>query len=229
MSYVYSKLYDDHLGSDEMPVISREVIFAKLGEVGMKTLQSAFEFASRRRDAYIEPVHWLAQILRTDRTDLSLLVDRLALDRTDLAKDLDRALGTVRRTGSSRLDFSRDLELMIERGWISASLMFGASRIRTGHLLHGMLEQPELKRLLLEISPVFRSVAADQLAQRFLELTDGSSEVGIAAEATPLADGATPGAGKGEAPSTASRATSPLRHAPARSIPCSAATRRSAR
>ncbi len=181
-----------------MPVISREVIFAKLGEVGMRTLQSAFELASLRRDAYIEPVHWLAQILRTDRSDLAILVDRLGLDRDALAKDLERALGTVRRTGSSRLDFSRDLELMIERGWISASLMFGASRIRTAHLLHGMLEQPELKRLLLEISPVFRSVAADQLAQRFLELTDGSTEVSMAAEAASIPDGAAPGAAKGD-------------------------------
>jgi type VI secretion system protein VasG len=165
-----------------MPVISREVIFAKLGELGMRTLQSAFEFARLRRDAYLEPVHWLAQILRTDGADLPLLVDRLGLDRTRLGKDLEQALGQVRRAGSSRLDFSRDLELAIERGWISASLLFGASRIRSGHVLHGMLEQPELKRLLHDLSPEFRKVAADDLAERFASLTDGSLEAAAASE-----------------------------------------------
>ena len=138
-----------------MPVISREVIFGKLGEVGMRSLQSAFEFARLRRDAYIEPVHWLAQMLRSDGTDLPLLADRLGFDRGRLTKDLERGLSGLRRAISSRLDFSRDLELSIERGWIVASLVFGAPRIRTGHLLLGLLEQTELKRLLIAISDQF--------------------------------------------------------------------------
>jgi type VI secretion system protein VasG len=164
-----------------MPVISREVIFARLGELAMRTLQSAFELARLRRDAYLEPVHWLAQSLRTDGTDLPLLMGRLGLDRARLEQDLEAALGGVRRAGSSRLDFSRDLELAIERGWISASLLFGAARIRTGHVLHGMLEQPELKRLLHELSPEFRKIAADDLAERFAGLTDGSAEAAAVA------------------------------------------------
>ena len=171
-----------------MPVISREVIFAKLGELGMRTLQSAFELASLRRDAYLEPVHWLAQILRTEGADLPLVADRLGLDRARLEKDLERGLAALRRAGSSRLDFSRDLELAIERGWISTSLLFGAARIRTGHVLHGMLEQPELKRLLHELSGEFRKVAADDLAMRFADLTTGSIEAATAlVEETPAA------------------------------------------
>jgi type VI secretion system protein VasG len=165
-----------------MPVISREVIFGKLGEVGMRSLQGAFEFARLRRDAYLEPVHWLAHTLRTEGADLPLLADRLGLDRGRLAKDLERSLAGLRRADSSRLDFSRDLELAIERGWISASLLFGDPRIRTGHVLHGMLEQPELKRLLHDLSGEFRKVAADDLALRFAELTDGSAEAAGAAE-----------------------------------------------
>lgn len=182
-----------------MPVVSREVIFAKLGPLGMSTLQGAFELASLRRDAYLEPVHWLSQIMRTDSTDLPLLADRLGLDRARLAKDLDQGLNNLRRGGSSRLDFSRDLELAIERGWISASLMFGAGRIRTGHVLHGMLEQAELKRLLHDLSPEFRKVSADDLAQRFADLTDGSAEAATAATEPAPEAGAPAAEGGGKA------------------------------
>ncbi len=175
-----------------MPVISREVIFQKLAEVPMRALQSAYELASRRRDAYIEPAHWLTLLLRTEQADLPLVVDRLGLDRNRLEKDLDQALAGLRRSSSSGLNFSRDLQLVIERGWISASLLFGAGRIRGGHLLHGMLEEPELKRLLHELSGEFRKVAADDLALRFAELTDGSIETAALEETPPAVAGSMP-------------------------------------
>ena len=83
-----------------MPVISREVIFGKLGEVGMRSLQSAFEFARLRRDAYLEPVHWLGQMLRAEGGDLPLLVDRLGLDR---ALGPENGIEIVVRVGAFRL------------------------------------------------------------------------------------------------------------------------------
>jgi type VI secretion system protein VasG len=186
-----------------MPAITRDVVFGKLGSTAMKTLQGAFEFARMRTDAYIEPVHWLALMLRTDNSDVPLMLDRLEVSREQLTADIGRALEALRRSRSSRLDFSRDLELVIERGWISASLMFGAARIRTGHLLHGMLEQSELRRLLYDISPAFKGIDAEAVAARFQELTRGSSEEAddLAAEA-PLASAVAagePGApGRGE-------------------------------
>ena len=110
-----------------MPIISREVIFGKLGEVGMRSLQSAHDFAKRRGDAFLEPIHWLTLMLRSDGTDLPLVVDRLQLDRDRLLKDLEGGLSGLRRASSSRIDFSGELEKSIERGWISSSLLFGAA------------------------------------------------------------------------------------------------------
>ena len=159
-----------------MTTITRDVVFGKLGSVAMKTLQAAYEFARMRGDGYIEPVHWLSILLRTDGSDLPLIVDRLGAAREDLLADIERALERVRRVGSSRFDFSRDLELAIERGWISTSLVFGGARIRSGHLLHGMLEEPQLSRLLAEISGTFRTMDSTSLASRFQELTRGSTE-----------------------------------------------------
>jgi type VI secretion system protein VasG len=179
-----------------MPAISREAIFSKLGDVALRTLQSAFEFATVRRDSRIEPVHWLTLMMRTEGSDLSLIIDKLELDRPQLETDLTRALESLRRGGSSRLDFSHDLELMIERGWISASLLFGSARIRTGHLLHGMLDQPELRRLLNDISPLFRSANPDALAERFQNLTAGSvEEATLAAEPSSAVAGQPPAPG----------------------------------
>jgi len=183
-----------------MPTITRDVVFAKLGSVAMKSLQGAHEFAKTRGDGYIEPVHWLAIWLRDNESDVPLILDRLGVQREDLLADLQRALENLRRARSSRLDFSRDLELAIERGWISTSLVFGEIHVRTGHLLHGMLDQPELKRLLVEISRVFIGVDATSLSVRFQELTRGSTEEADAAPiGVPAPTSEAPASGAGSA------------------------------
>jgi type VI secretion system protein VasG len=166
-----------------MPVITRDVVFGKLGEVSMKTLQGAFEFARLRGDAYIEPAHWLAVWLRTDNCDIGCAIARLGLAQEQVCEDVEAGLERLRRSRSSRLDFSGDLELVIERGWISASLMFGASRMRTGHLLHGMLNHPELRRLLRDLSPSLGGIEPEAFANRFGELTRGSIEEASETEA----------------------------------------------
>ena len=65
---------------------------------------------------------------------------------------MSRTLERIRKGGTAMLDFSEHVDRAIERGWIVASLVFGAGRIRTGHLVLGMLDETELTRLLLAIS-----------------------------------------------------------------------------
>ena len=195
----------------------------------MRSLQSAFEFARLARgDAYIEPVHWLAQILRSRRHRSTAPWWTVSLrPRTASPRISSAALGTAPRGCLVALDFSRDLELLIERGWISASLLFGASRIRTGHLLHGMLEQPELKRLLhrylarLPRSRRRRAGAALPGADR------GSSEDAAASAAgEPHRSRRCAGRRRGrKRPRPLHDRPHRRRRAPASSIPCSAATR----
>ncbi|HYZ21966.1 MAG TPA: Clp protease N-terminal domain-containing protein, partial [Rhodopila sp.] len=182
-----------------MTTITRDVVFAKLGPAALKSLQRAHEFAKTRGDSYIEPVHWLAVWLNDADGDVPLILDRLGVQREALLSDLQAALGRLRRSRSSRLDFSTDLELVIERGWIATSLVFGDARIRTGHLLHGMLDSPELKRLLASLSTVFVSFDATTIAARFQELTRGSGEESEVALVAPveLAPQASAGSGSG--------------------------------
>jgi type VI secretion system protein VasG len=161
-----------------MATITREVVFAKLGTFAMKSLQRAHDFAKTRGDSYIEPVHWLAVWLNDNEGDVPLILDRLGVQRETLLSDVQNSLSRLRHSRSSRLDFSDELELAIERGWISTSLVFGDARVRTGHLLHGMLDRPELKRLLASLSTAFIPVDATVIAVRFQDLTRGSSEEG---------------------------------------------------
>ena len=104
------------------------------------------------------------------------LLDRLGIRREPLQSDIARALEGLRQTRSSRLDFSSDLLLAVERGWISASLIFGAAAYphRPSPAWHAGLAGAA--RLLVDISGSFRTLDAADLAERFQELTRGSVE-----------------------------------------------------
>ena len=67
-----------------------------------------------------------------------------------------------------------------ERAWVWATLKFGDSQIRTGHVLLAMLKTPALQNVLLAMSREFDKIKADQLADDFEQIVAGSPEGALA-------------------------------------------------
>jgi type VI secretion system protein VasG len=165
-----------------MTGINREAVFSKLNPLAYRALESAYQFARTRGDAYVELHHWLKQILMLPDSDLTRIVRAFGIDHARLAADMDKALEQIRRGGTSLLDFSHHIDLAVERGWIAASLWHGGQRIRTAHLMIGMLDEETLQRTLFAISPQFRQIRLDELRTELRAITDGSPEATAADE-----------------------------------------------
>src|SRR3954469_5605871 len=156
--------------------IRRDAVYTKLDPVPFRALESAFQLARTRGDAYVELAHWLNQILMQPDSDLHRIVGAFGIDHARLAADMSRTLERIRKGGSAMLDFSEHVDRAIERGWIVASLVFGAGRIRTGHLVLGLLDETEPKRRLVAISDQFRKLDAERLGRDLQQIVDGSPE-----------------------------------------------------
>src|SRR6185436_20733154 len=63
-----------------------------------------------------------------------------------------------------------------ERGWVYGTLMFGESRVRSGHLVVGMLKTPSLRNALIAISRQFEKIKSDTLTEEFAKIVNGSPE-----------------------------------------------------
>ena len=109
-------------------------------------------------------------------SDLHRIVGAFGIDHARLAADMSHTLERIRKGGSAMLDFSEHVDRAIERGWIVASLVFGAGRIRTGHLVLGLLDETELTRLLIAISDQFRKLDAERLGRDLQQIVAGSPE-----------------------------------------------------
>jgi type VI secretion system protein VasG len=159
-----------------MSEINRASLFGKLNSLAYKAIEGATVFCKLRGNPYVELVHWIQQILQTPDSDLHRIIRHFEIDQSRLAKDITDALDRLPRGATSISDLSSHVESAVERGWVYATLMFGESRVRTGHLLIGMLKTPSLRNALVGMSRQFDQLKADTLTEDFARIVNGSPE-----------------------------------------------------
>jgi type VI secretion system protein VasG len=179
-----------------MTEISRVALFGKLDRLAYQAIEGAAVFCKMRGNPYVEVVHWIAQILNAQDSDVLRIVQHYKLDTSKIAADMQKALDALPRGASSISDISEHVSDTVERAWVYGSLMYSAGKVRTGHLILGMLKTPRLQRILVGISPEFGKINADDLADNFHKITDGSVEDAQANEGG-VGGGAEPGEASG--------------------------------
>jgi type VI secretion system protein VasG len=164
-----------------MSEISRSALFGKLNSLAYKAIEGATVFCKLRGNPYVELVHWLQQIIHTPDSDVHRILKHFEVDPSRLAKDVTDTLDRLPRGATSISDLSAHVESAVERGWVYATLMFGDSQVRTGHLVVGMLKTPSLRNALVAISRQFEAIKTDTLTEDFLRIVNGSPEERLSA------------------------------------------------
>jgi type VI secretion system protein VasG len=84
---------------------------------------------------------------------------------------------------------------LLDRGWHYATLFFGETQIRTGHILVGALQSRELARAFANASPEFAKVSIDLLTSEHRKIWAGSEEENLRPmDGSGLVAAGTPGA-----------------------------------
>jgi len=164
-----------------MSEIKRSVLFGKLDSLAYQAIDGAVRLCKLRGNPYVELVHWVDQILQTQDSDLHRIVRRFEIDPSRLSKDMTAALDRLPRGATSISDLSPHIWDTVERGWVYSTLMFGASYIRTGHLLIAMLKEAPLRSVLVGMSRQFEAIKLEALTDEFGRIVGGSPEDASAA------------------------------------------------
>jgi type VI secretion system protein VasG len=189
-----------------MPDISLEAVTGKLNRVGYDAFIQALRHAKGAGNRNIEMAHWLFHILQNERADLALVADRFKLDRARLMTDIGRMIEGFRKNETEMPGVANTVIDALDRGWHYATLFFGETQIRTGHILVAMLKSIELRRALVRVSQEFEKINIDALTSEHRSIFANSEEEtlrpmdgsGLRAAGTP---GATDAAGpKGTTP-----------------------------
>jgi len=172
-----------------MSEIKRSTLFGKLNTVAFKAVEAATVLCKKRGNPYVELAHWVAELLAVVDGDFQTAAVHFGCDFGRLNADLNRSLDRLPRGATAIADFSPHLDEAVEHGWTYASLVFGEMRIRTGHILLGILKTPTLKNVLLGMSAEFGRIKADVLAEEFTARLTRSKENGLTASQSGFAPG----------------------------------------
>jgi type VI secretion system protein VasG len=177
-----------------MTEISRAALFGRLAPGALRAIETATGFCRMRGNPYVELAHWLHILVQDQDNDVAAIRTAFGIDDARLTKDLVAALDRLPRGATALQDFSPQIVEAIEQGWMYASLLFEAARVRSGHLLFAMLKTPTLRGILIQTSPEWGKIGVERLGTEFVTITAASSEAREAALVRPTEPGP-PGAG----------------------------------
>src|SRR5690606_7768904 len=144
-----------------MAEINLEAIAGKLNRVGYDAFIQALRHAKGAGNRNLELAHLLLHVMQMEGTDTALTLDHFKLDRGKLMADLGRAVESFRKNETEMPNVARPVWNLFERGWINATLLFGETQIRTGHLLVAALQEPDLHRALTGLSKELSKINVD--------------------------------------------------------------------
>jgi type VI secretion system protein VasG len=159
-----------------MTDISLEAVAGKLNRVGYEALFKALRQAKGAGNRNVELAHWLAHVLHDDRTDIALTADHFGLDRNKLVTDINAAISGFRKNETEMPTVSNTMMDLLDRGWHYATLFFGETQVRTGHVLVGAMQSRDLDRALKNVSSEFRKMSVDVLTGEYRKIWATSEE-----------------------------------------------------
>jgi len=181
-----------------MPDISLEAVTGKLNRLGYEAFIQALRHAKGAGNRNVELAHWLFHILQNERSDVAIVADRFKVDRAKLMTDITVIIDGFRKNETEMPGVSNSVIDALDRGWHYATLFFGETQIRTGHILVASLKSLDLRRSLLHVSQEFSKINADVLTSEHRSILASSNEENLRPmDGSGLQAAGTPGAEAG--------------------------------
>ncbi len=159
-----------------MADISLEVVTGKLNRIGYDAFMQALRHAKGAGHRNLELAHRMLKIQQMDRTDVALTADHFKLDRARLLLDVGGVVSGFAMNKTEMPGISENVVDALDRGWHYATLLFGETQIRTGHILAAALKDLKLQRSLLAMSKEFGRIDIDVLTGEHGKIWRGSEE-----------------------------------------------------
>ncbi|MBM2714703.1 type VI secretion system ATPase TssH [Mesorhizobium caraganae] len=166
----------------------RKELVGKLNPVCLRAFKAAADSAKLRGNPYVELVHFIEQLVLSERSDVQMILADAGIDASRLTSDMTRAVDKLPYGATSIEEFSDHIFHAIQEAWSLAGLQFKADEVRSAHIILACLKTPVLEGLVSKISAEFDKIDADAVIARFAEVVEGSLEAGAAAAATPAAE-----------------------------------------
>ena len=158
-------------------------LVGKLNDTSRSCLEAAAGLCLSRTHYDVEIEHYLMKLLDTTDSDFLRILKQFGVDKARLAAELTRSLDKLKSGNARTPAFSPTLVKMLSEAWLTGSLEYGASQIRTGFTVLALTSEEGLSRILRDVSKELQKIEPEALHKQFVAIVDGSAE-DVASEAS---------------------------------------------
>ncbi|WP_227814953.1 type VI secretion system ATPase TssH [Nitrogeniibacter aestuarii] len=155
---------------------SLKTLISKLNDPCRAAAERAANLCISRGNYEVDLEHLFLAFTEQPDSDFITVAKRSGISPSALERDLSEEISRF-KTGNTRTPvFSPHVPKLFEQAWLIASLDTHNPRIRSGHLLLAMMNEPDLSQLAFRGSRQFEKIKRESLKHEFDKLTDGSAE-----------------------------------------------------
>ncbi len=163
-----------------MVAVDLKSLIGRLNDLCRRSLEAAAGLTLSRSNFNVEIEHWLLKLLEAPDSDLLAILRHYEVEPARLAADLTRVLDRL-KTGNTRAPaLSPHVVQLAREAWMLASLDFGASRVRSSHLLCAFLSEESLAPLAREASAQLARIPPETLRRELPKITASTAEAAVA-------------------------------------------------
>jgi type VI secretion system protein VasG len=153
-----------------------KVLIGKLGPICRRGLETAAALCVAQTHYNVEIEHLLLKLLDLPGTDLGAVLRYYGVDEREVARELEKAVGTFDRGNSRTPAMSPQILSLMREGWLLSSLHLGATAVRSGALLLALYEQEALRAVIHESCPILARIPRESLRETLRDLIRETSE-----------------------------------------------------
>lgn len=155
---------------------SLKSLVSKLNDTCRRNLEGAAGLCLSRTNYNVEVEHWLLKLGEVSDGDLAAIYRHFEIDASRVTRELTQSIDRL-KTGNARPPaLSPTVVNLIREAWMAATVEFGASVVRSGHLLYALMASESLGIPGRAASGEFQKISVEALAKNFGAIVGSSSE-----------------------------------------------------
>ena len=145
-------------------------LIEKLDPTCRKSLELAAELCVSHTNYNVEIEHYLLKLLEVPESDIHQILKSYDIEIGDITKELIQAIDRFKRGNSRTPTLSPYILTLCEQAWLVASLQLGADTVRTGAVFKALLDDDNLRGVILESAPSLNQISRDVVKKEFDEI-----------------------------------------------------------
>jgi len=159
-----------------MENLSLKSLVARLNPRCKKALEAAAGMCQSNTNYEVEIEHFLYCLMDEDALDIPIILKHFGIDKARVQAQLTGAISGF-KTGNGRTpSLSPHLPELLSASWLSASVNFNETRVRSGHILSALLTCARPAASIAASVPLLSEISQETLHDQFAGITARSVE-----------------------------------------------------